>query len=413
MKKTYAILTLLFTFISFVNAQDTIVQVGSLGPDKGFCKMVSPSVGYGIKGNYNIVKTLDSGKTWTSVHSLQSGGAYNYNCLDAYGKRIITGLNSGGRTYLSEDEGATWTQILIGKNQRVSHINFRDSVNVYAVLNGNTGSVDTPYVYRSYNGGNNWKYFSKSTYKSANAKLFFGSEKDVFLPIWGEDSVLLKSSDSAKTWQVQKVPFEIRSEQLLAAFNSNKIYVYGYNRRLYLSTDGGITWTDKYTVPNSYNMTDMYFVNDSTGYFISYYSTSYESRLHKVQSSGNSIQVEAIEPDAFARYFAFVNSNVMMFHSINGRFYHLKGKSSGLGNKEFSSANFSIYPNPTSQNLYLNELENGSDVSIKNLAGQTLRTYYLEPGLSNKLNVSDLSNGTYLIEIRTKNSVGTRMFVKE
>ena len=154
MKNHY--LFILSLFIStIIVSQDTIVEIGSGGPKKvGLCWMASPAVGIGVSPDKNVVLTSDSGKTWTKKAVLGFTSPYDIISLGVGStKKAIVGLDSGGRTYITEDGGLTWNSVKIGANKQVSSIQFIDSLNVYAVLNGNSGSVDTPYVYLSKDAG--------------------------------------------------------------------------------------------------------------------------------------------------------------------------------------------------------------------------------------------------------------------
>lgn len=80
-------------------------------------------------------------------------------------------------------------------------------------------------------------------------------------------------------------------------------------------------------------------------------------------------------------------------------------------NEEFFKENFTIYPNPTSDELNItatNGLEL-NDISIFDLTGRKVKTFKNDT----KINVSDLSTGTYLIEVKTNEGKGTSKFIKK
>jgi hypothetical protein len=73
---------------------------------------------------------------------------------------------------------------------------------------------------------------------------------------------------------------------------------------------------------------------------------------------------------------------------------------------------FSMYPNPVVNNLYLENIENANRVEIYNLVGQKVKEALIS---GNKLTVqtSDLTKGVYLISVINENgAVKSLKFVK-
>lgn len=80
-------------------------------------------------------------------------------------------------------------------------------------------------------------------------------------------------------------------------------------------------------------------------------------------------------------------------------------------NEEFFKNNFAIYPNPTTDELNITTV-NGleyNEISVFDLTGRKLKSFKNDT----KINVSDLSTGTYLIEIKTNEGNGTSRFIKK
>lgn len=76
--------------------------------------------------------------------------------------------------------------------------------------------------------------------------------------------------------------------------------------------------------------------------------------------------------------------------------------------------NVSIFPNPACDNLYVELKENINDFSIivYNLLGQEIKREKLNQ-LTNKVNVSDLTNGIYNLRITNKNETANFKIIKE
>ncbi len=81
-----------------------------------------------------------------------------------------------------------------------------------------------------------------------------------------------------------------------------------------------------------------------------------------------------------------------------------------LATSDFDAATFTIYPNPTTTLLYisLNDTNNVKEVAVYNTLGQKLLTTIN----TNTIDVSTLSQGTYLISVETDNGKVTQQFIK-
>ncbi|MHB0755938.1 T9SS type A sorting domain-containing protein [Polaribacter sp. M15] len=84
---------------------------------------------------------------------------------------------------------------------------------------------------------------------------------------------------------------------------------------------------------------------------------------------------------------------------------------SSLSVDNFSKFNFRTYPNPADDNLYLSAANTIEKIEIYNLLGKQV----INQQISNKTyktNISDLSQGVYLLKVYIDGVVGTRKFVK-
>jgi len=82
-----------------------------------------------------------------------------------------------------------------------------------------------------------------------------------------------------------------------------------------------------------------------------------------------------------------------------------------LSNDKFFTENFNLYPNPTSDVLNISS-KNGlemKEIKITDLSGRIVKTL----NNATTINVSDLSTGTYLIDITTNEGKASSKFVKK
>ena len=78
----------------------------------------------------------------------------------------------------------------------------------------------------------------------------------------------------------------------------------------------------------------------------------------------------------------------------------------------FDSVNFSYYPNPVKDNLNLSFNQEINNVSVVNLLGQEMISKSLN-GNEGKIDMSQLSAGTYLVRVTISNQLKTIKVVKE
>ena len=85
---------------------------------------------------------------------------------------------------------------------------------------------------------------------------------------------------------------------------------------------------------------------------------------------------------------------------------------STLSNNSFDKTQFSLYPNPITNELYIeNEEIDIQQIKIYNLSGkQVLRVDYQN---NQPIDVSNLAKGMYLVKIKTENGSVTKKFIKK
>jgi hypothetical protein len=74
-----------------------------------------------------------------------------------------------------------------------------------------------------------------------------------------------------------------------------------------------------------------------------------------------------------------------------------------------NAENIKIYPNPVTSTLRVNNVQNVLEVNIITMTGSTVRTVHN----TNTVDVSDLREGLYLVQVKTGSGVYSATFVKE
>jgi uncharacterized protein (TIGR03437 family) len=187
-----------------------------------------------------ILKSLDSGKTWTS---LSAAPAYQVNALvvDSVNPDLVYAATTYG-TYQSRDGGMTWrlvdrggwdVRVLVSSPSRSSTL-------LSAILIGGL----SPSVYRTTDSGSNWSLLTNSPRGTfslacdpANPDVLYAAADSIS----GGGTAVYKTTDAGDTWtNLADLPVSIST--LTLAANTAAVFV-GTGNGVLLSRDGGATWT--------------------------------------------------------------------------------------------------------------------------------------------------------------------------
>ena len=83
-----------------------------------------------------------------------------------------------------------------------------------------------------------------------------------------------------------------------------------------------------------------------------------------------------------------------------------------LGTEKFSNFKFSAYPNPATSVLNLTAAKNISKVELYNLLGQKVQSHTVE-ATQKQLDISNLQNGVYLMEVTIDNAKEAYKIIKQ
>lgn len=136
---------------------------------------------------------------------------------------------------------------------------------------------------------------------------------------------------------------------------------------------------------------------------------------HSVITEPQALKVFTWEftPNASANYLT--QTDLLLNYKNQAVFSVAEYNKTPLNNQTFENNSFSIYPNPTSDELYINHSENATieQIEIYDVNGRLV----LQPLVSNvsnaQINVIQLANGMYLLKIKTANQVQNFKFIKK
>jgi hypothetical protein len=207
-------------------------------------------------------KSTDSGGSWTPISdAIAVMGATDvaFDPTDANIMYLATGDGEAGDAYTtgiykSINGGATWTPTGLTFGVDAKKVISKLLVNPTdgSILAG--GSVG---IYRSTNGGTSWTQVSTSNVRDFESKP--GTPNTIYAGGYGT-TIFLRSTDGGATWAAAGTGLPTSGTQRFALavtpLDANYVYAlvansatYGF-KGLYLSTDGGTTFTSKSSTPN-------------------------------------------------------------------------------------------------------------------------------------------------------------------
>ena len=183
---------------------------------------------YLAAGSGNVWKTVNAGVTWTPIFDDQ--GSYSIGCvsIDPSNPNIIwvgTGEDLGGRhfgygdgVYRSEDGGNSWTNMGLKDSEHISKIVIhpKDSNIIWVASQGPLWSMGGERgVYKSIDGGKNWKLILKDNKWTGATELFLDPRNPdrVYVAMWqrhrtiaaymggGPGTSIQRSEDGGETWK--------------------------------------------------------------------------------------------------------------------------------------------------------------------------------------------------------------------
>lgn len=327
--------------------------------------------------------TTDGGNTWQKKALSTTVGEIGLQVQfvdNLNGWASIYNLSTGNfRIMRSTDGGNTWNQI----STSGGIFYFIDSNNGWAIIGSQKLILHTT------NGGANWTtQFTDNTLGDYNAIQFTDLNNGWVV---GNNGTILKTNNGGKNWT------KVTNTGLTSVSKSKSVFFLNANtgwitnsepswpdHTILHTTDGGASWTHQ--DPNFLNgaMFSIFFLDENNGWF-----------------TGDQCVQNCNGPDSLKVWAGIIS------HTINGGVTEVE---ENLINNQIR-----IYPNPASDIVTLNlGNTNNSDLTmnIYNLIGAFVKTEKLKQN-QQQINVGDLSNGIYMVEIKSKEWIEKQKLIIE
>ncbi|WP_421808265.1 WD40/YVTN/BNR-like repeat-containing protein [Flagellimonas sp.] len=233
---------------------------------------------FGATGG-GVWRTKDGGGTWENISDGYFGGSIgavevaqsdpNVIYVGGGEQTVRGNVSSGYGVWKTVDAGKTWTSLGLDESRHISRMRIhpKDHNIVYAAVMGNLYKPTTERgVYKSTNGGETWEKVLYAndmagavdlTFDPNNPRILYASTWRIqrtpySLSSGGEGSALWKSTDSGATWTEISKNEGFATDTLgiigvaVSPVNSNRVWAMVENKEkggLYRSDDAGATWT--------------------------------------------------------------------------------------------------------------------------------------------------------------------------
>lgn len=359
-----------------------------------------------------IHRTTDGGQTWSFYQTEFTTSWF----LDVHFPTNSVGYACGGTAFGSHtnviakttDAGQTWDSItsndFTGYSFRKIHF-----------INADTGFVaqEAGDILITVDGGNSFSNITTDGAVTAitsnpNEEVFIGLRK--FLSANSYVYSILKSTDFGNNWSavysdtMNGVSGINHREINELFFVSNNVGLAVGGNGLFLKTiDGGATWTSSFINPYT-NLTGLHFTSPNVGYI------NNAGGIYRTEDGGMNWAVQNISPLTIIHQIKFTNHTIGFALGDNGVYKTTNGGILLSVNEINKSSDFTIYPNPTSDKIFITSpKETITSLAIFNQLGQKIK----ELEASDEIDVSFLSKAIYLLVIKTDKNQTTKRFVKE
>lgn len=285
-------------------------------------------------------------------------------------------------------------------------------------------------IYRSTDGGNTWEdVYSGEDFESFRFIQIDPNSNDIIYAVYKNTSSgagLVKSIDGGNTWQIinNGIASTAKWASCIITDPNNADVLYagvggasGIARTIYKSVDQGVTWTNTFLPPgeNLSKITDI--IIDPLNSNLIYVATNKDGVF---MSENGADSWEIANEGLSAQNITGISSTYEDENGITG--FYISTYGNGLFRQTLNSStvavehyreevNITVYPNPAAQNVNFLSTDKLEVVEVKvyttnGILAQAFQ--FKNSEIEPQINISDLSEGLYILEIITKNRMVSR-----
>jgi photosystem II stability/assembly factor-like uncharacterized protein len=400
MKKLYILAIALLTF-NLVNAQ-WVIQNSSTTDTLDCVFFIDANSGYALGGKQNpasanniLLKTTTGGTTWTELN-------VSHLIFSVYFTDASNGYISGTDTiFKTTNGGVNWLPYPLGLGSVVLFdIHFYDpSVGYATAWNYNTNAN---YMVHTTNAGVSWTATSGgSSGTNGSNSIFCTDANTCYVVGFNGNHGIFKTTNGGTTWNnIYDPSMDCFSVYFTNATNGVVVGGDFGSQKIYQTTNEGSTWNQVYNGSGSF-LTSVCFADANNGIAVG--SGGF---ILKTNDGGATWSAMTSPTTKDLNGVHFPTANTVYAVGATGTIIKYTG---ALGIEETgSSSSLNIYPNPANDiiSFIVSRSNNAaSTLDIYNVMGCLVKTETLKQD-QQQINVGDLSNGIYLVEVKSKGVTG-------
>ncbi len=356
---------------------------------------IDEQTGYAVGNIYTFLTTKDGGKNWEIAGDLP--GEYGFRVYFISKDQGVVSIADEG-LYRTNDGGKTWKNVLEKDDFFVSIV-FRGTEEGWALHSHGE-------MYHTKDAGKTWQLLSTLP-EGIWWDAYFVNLQTGFA--CGRNGIM-KTSDGGLTWrEVFNPGIFINSIDFI---DGQTGWASGDSGLVCKTTDGGETWKITDTLTNT-SLYDISFMNQHRGYLV---SDGYG--VFRSDDGGESWTFEPVfglpmsynSPGYWKALTTYGND---IWASYGCQILHKTDETVGIiPAKKIAEDELTIYPNPVSQQLFIESKAKLTEITILNLNGQVLLDKKYLNTASLTLKVDFLKPGLYFLKAKSEKGVVVSRFVK-
>lgn len=215
---------------------------------------INSTVGFSCGSNGVILKTTNSGDTWTLSDSSISNILYKIDFSDD-----LNGIAVGekGTILLTNNGGNSWEKITTKAFSSLFDFQYINGTSIVVAVGANGTII------RSEDGGYTWNRISTSINKLLYSVKFINENTGIIV---GWDGEVLQSDNSGKTWRVI-TKFTTNYLRSIDFVSEDTGFIVGGGGEIYKTTNGGSSWKQ---IPSNTisGLLNIKFVDDKNGFIV-------------------------------------------------------------------------------------------------------------------------------------------------
>ncbi|MFC1734214.1 YCF48-related protein [candidate division KSB1 bacterium] len=398
MKKSYILSLVIMLFFSMASQGQWFIQNSPTMENLISVYFVSANAGMAVGDNGTMIRTYNGGINWDTIPSVTTSDL----------KSVVFPISSIG--YAVGAEGVILKTLNAGFSWSLLNSVTTETLHSVWFITHDSGYIagNNAAIYKTTDGGNSWVLANNGTQSNQNVHdmYWFDSNHGFATISQGGLHGILHTTDGGSNWTKYDIGNNI--PYCLHFTDQNHGHAAGTSSYIWRTINGGISWVavDSNNVTTNYVYTGMHYSNFNTGYIV-----AYDGHIMKTTDGGTSYSPDISVTSNHLMDVYFPIDGIGYIVGYNGIILKMGG---GAGLDHFFSekdVKISIYPNPANDYIDVEIAEGLVELGIFNLEGQELYRENLKQD-KNRIDISELSPGMYVIRCRYKEKIYYKTLVK-